>query len=60
LLTVINYHKAGFVDWRYAIIIALVFIVGGFFGSKIAINLEKNTLNNIFAGVLVVIAGYFF
>jgi len=29
LLAVINYHKEGFVDWRYAIIISLVFIVGG-------------------------------
>jgi uncharacterized membrane protein YfcA len=60
LLAVINYHKAGFVDWRYAIIISLVFIVGGFFGSKIAIHIDQKTLKNIFAGVLVIIAGYLF
>jgi uncharacterized membrane protein YfcA len=60
LAVIINYHKAGFVDWRYAIIISLVFIVGGFFGSKIAIHVDQKTLKNIFAGVLVIIAGYLF
>lgn len=58
LLAVINYHKAGFVDWRYAIIISLVFIIGGFFGSKIAIHIDQKMLKNIFAVTLIVIAGY--
>lgn len=58
LLAVINYHKAGFVDWRYAIVISLVFIVGGFFGSKIAIEIDQKMLKNIFAFTLIVIAGY--
>lgn len=58
LLAVINYHKAGFVDWRYAIVISLVFIIGGFFGSKIAIHIDQKMLKNIFAVTLIVIAGY--
>ena len=60
LLAVINYHKAGFVDWRYAIIISLVFIVGGYFGSKLAIHVDQKMLKNIFAVTLIVIAGYLF
>ena len=34
ILAAINYHKAGFIDWKYAMIIATAFIVGGYFGSK--------------------------
>lgn len=58
LLAVINYHKAGFIDWRYAIVISLVFIIGGFLGSKIAIHVDQKMLKNVFAVTLIVIAGY--
>lgn len=57
LLAVLNYHKAGFINWRYAIIISLVFVVGGYFGSKIAISIDQRTLKKIFAVVLLLIAG---
>lgn len=55
-LAVLNYHKAGFIDWRYAIIIALFFIAGSYFGSKIAISIDQKTLKKIFGGVLLLIA----
>ena len=57
LFAVINYHKAGFIDWRYAIIISLVFVVGGYFGSKIAVNIDQRTLKKIF-GVLLLFIGF--
>ncbi len=57
LFAVINYHKAGFIDWRYAILISLVFVVGGYFGSKIAVNIDQRTLKKIFGFVLLVVAG---
>ena len=57
LFAVINYHKAGFIDWRYAIIISLVFVIGGYFGSKIAINIDQRTLKKIF-GVLLLFIGF--
>ena len=56
LFAVINYHKAGFIDWRYAIIISLVFVIGGYFGSKIAVNIDQKTLKKIF-GVLLLLIG---
>ena len=56
LFAVINYHKAGFIDWRYAIIISVVFVVGGYFGSKIAVNIDQKTLKKIF-GILLLIVG---
>lgn len=52
-----NYHKAGhFIDWRYALIIALCFVVGGFLGSKLAIKLDQVLLRKIFAVVLLLAA----
>ena len=57
LFAVINYHKAGFIDWRYAILISLVFVIGGYFGSRIAVNIDQRTLKKIFGIVLLVVAG---
>jgi uncharacterized protein len=57
ILAVLNYHKAGFINWKYALIISLVFVIGGYLGSKIAINIDQRTLKKIFGFVLLVIAG---
>ncbi|HNP33661.1 MAG TPA: sulfite exporter TauE/SafE family protein [Flavobacterium sp.] len=56
-LAVINYHKAGQIEWKYAIIISACFIIGSYFGSKIAINIDQKTLKKIFGAVLLIIAG---
>ena len=40
ILAAINYHKAGFIDWKYAMIIAAAFIVGGYFGSRWAVTVD--------------------
>ena len=37
ILAAMNYYKEGFVKWEYAAVIALTFVVGGYFGSKLAI-----------------------
>ncbi|MFT5748695.1 MAG: putative membrane protein YfcA [Saprospiraceae bacterium] len=58
LLTVINYHKAGFIDWRFAIIISLVFVVGGYFGSKMASHIDQKILKKVFAVALLSIGGF--
>ncbi|SHF78322.1 hypothetical protein SAMN05444396_101369 [Flavobacterium segetis] len=58
LLAVLNYHKAGFVDWRFAIIISIVFVVGGYFGSKMAINIDQKILKKVFAVTLLLIGGF--
>jgi uncharacterized membrane protein YfcA len=54
---VYNYYKEGYIDWRYAGIIALFFIVGGYFGSKMAISIDQKMLKKIFAVVLLFVAG---
>lgn len=56
-LAVLNYHRAGLIEWKYAVIISVLFIVGSYFGSKIAIGINEKTLKKIFGFVLLLIAG---
>ncbi|HOK37777.1 MAG: sulfite exporter TauE/SafE family protein [Bacteroidales bacterium] len=56
LLAFINYYKNGYINIKFAAILAAAFFVGAFFGSKIAINLSSDTLKKMFA-VLVIITG---
>jgi len=56
-IAVYNYFKEGYIDWRYAAIIAVFFVVGGYFGSKMAINIDQKILKKIFGFILLLIAG---
>lgn len=55
-MAVYNYHQAGAIDWRFALIVSAVFIVGGFIGSKVALGIDQQTLKKIFGGILLLIA----
>ena len=57
LLAVLNYHKDGHINWKYAIIISVIFILGGFLGSKIAIAIDQKLLKKIFGVILLLVAG---
>ena len=57
ILAVMNYHKAGAVDIKYALIIAAAFIVGGYFGSKISIvYLSEAVMKKVFGIVMLIAA----
>src|SRR6185503_16902615 len=49
ILGVYNYYKAGHVDIRTALIMAITFIIGSYFGSKTAIALDTKLVKQIFA-----------
>lgn len=55
-LAAYNYYNEGFVNWKYAALIAVFFIVGGYVSSKMAVNLDQKTLRRIFGGILLVIS----
>ncbi len=57
ILAAINYHKAGYVKWEYAVIIAFSFIIGGYFGSKFAVSLRPDLVKRIF-GIVMLIAAF--
>lgn len=56
ILAVMNYYKAGQINLKYAMIIAATFIIGGYFGSKVALGLPVLTMKRIFGGALLLIA----
>jgi uncharacterized protein len=56
-LAAYNYYKSGSLDMRYVLIIALFFVVGSYFGSKLALNLDQKTLKKVFGVILLFVAG---
>ena len=56
LLAAINYYKEGAVNIKYAAIIAVAFFVGGYLGSKVALDIPQTALRKVFAVTLFVIA----
>jgi uncharacterized membrane protein YfcA len=55
-LAVYNYHKAGDIDWKLALIASVVFMIGGYFGSKIALKIDPLILKKIFGGFMLLVA----
>lgn len=56
-LAVFNYYKEGYINWKYAAIIAVFFVIGSYFGSKLAIGIDQKMLKKIFSIVLIIVAG---
>lgn len=56
-LAVYNYYKEGYINWKYAAIIAVFFVVGSYFGSKLAVGIDQKMLKKVFGVVLVIVAG---
>ncbi|MDA7794250.1 sulfite exporter TauE/SafE family protein [Flavobacteriales bacterium] len=56
ILAAWNYHKEGFVNWKYAVIISLAFIIGGYFSSKWAVTVDTKTLKKVF-GLILLLGG---
>lgn len=56
LIAAYNYYKAGQVNFKFAIILAVAFIVGSYFGSKIALSLPQPVLKKIFGILLLLVA----
>ncbi|MEI6575878.1 MAG: sulfite exporter TauE/SafE family protein [Bacteroidota bacterium] len=56
MLAVMNYYKAGQINLKYAMVIAAAFIIGGYFGSKLALNIPVSLMKKIFGFVLIGIA----
>jgi uncharacterized membrane protein YfcA len=52
---VYNYYKAGHVDFKTALIIAITFVIGSYFGSKTAIAIDTRLVRQIFAVAIILI-----
>jgi uncharacterized membrane protein YfcA len=56
LFAAYNYYKAGNVNIKFALILAVAFMVGSYFGSKIAVNLPQSLLKKIFGILLLLVS----
>ena len=56
LLAAWSYYKEGALNLQYAMIIAGAFLIGGYIGSRFALNIPEAMLRKVFAIVLAIIA----
>lgn len=55
ILAAYNYHRADAVNWKFALIIAVAFVIGGYIGSRLTLSfISESALKKIF-GVLMLI-----
>lgn len=56
-LAVYNYQKAGGgIDWIAVLIVSLLFVIGGFIGSKIALQIDQRMLKKVFGFLMLFVA----
>jgi uncharacterized membrane protein YfcA len=51
-----NYYRAGQVNVKYAIILAVMFMVGSYITSKIAVGLPEPVVRKVFSVFLIIVA----
>ena len=56
LMAAINYSKNGYVNWKYALVLAVMFFVGTYFGSLLSVSLNEKVLKKIFGGLMLLVA----
>ena len=53
---VMQYYKQGHVDYKIVAMLAIGFLAGSYFGSKIALSISQETLKKVFAILMILIA----
>ena len=56
ILGVWNYHKQGYVDFKYAGLLAIGFLAGSYLGSKFSLSLPQDVVKKVFAVVMIILA----
>jgi uncharacterized membrane protein YfcA len=52
LLSFINYHRQGYTNLKYSLLLLVVFFIGSYFGSMMAVHLPDALLKKIFGGLM--------
>ncbi|MCH2229964.1 MAG: sulfite exporter TauE/SafE family protein [Crocinitomicaceae bacterium] len=64
ILAVHNYWKAESINWKFGVIIALTFVIGGYIGSKLSLKISPSLVKLIFGIIMAyvsfrfIISGY--
>ena len=56
LVAAYSYYQKGMVDWKIALLLCGGFLVGGYIGSKVAINMNPLSIKRVFAVMLLFVA----
>lgn len=56
ILAVLQYYKQGYINFNTVFIISAAFVLGGFLGSKLALNLSDDKMKKVFAIVLLIVS----
>ena len=56
ILAVWQFYKGGYVDVKSVALVAIAFVVGGYFGSKITLALPEDVVKKVFAILMLVIS----
>jgi uncharacterized protein len=55
-MAALNYSKNGYVNWKFAIILAIMFFIGTYFGSMLSISIPEKILRKMFGGLMLIVA----
>ncbi len=55
ILACYNYYQSGNLNWKYGLALAVIFVVGAYFGSKMSLKLPANVVKKVF-GVIMLLA----
>lgn len=55
IFAVMNYAKNSYVNYKFAAVVVIAFLLGSYIGSKVAIQLPERTLQRVFAGLLIAV-----
>ena len=54
LLSFINYYKEGYSNLKYSVLLLLLFFIGSYIGSRLAVQLPAAILKKIFGGLMLI------
>jgi uncharacterized membrane protein YfcA len=55
IMAAYNYYQDGYINWKYALILALFFVIGSYFGSKFVLNIPQAAVKKGFAVFIILI-----
>jgi uncharacterized protein len=56
ILAVWGYYKEGFVNWKFALVLALTFFIGAYLGSVLSVNIPEKILRKAFGILLLIVS----
>lgn len=56
ILAVHNYYKSDQINWKFGVIISIAFVLGGFFGSRLALKMSPAVVRVIFGAIMAIVS----